>query len=54
MLKAYLEKNDPRGKIILNELLRINKDYFQDNLENKEETLEKLFDSSSIFWRCLM
>jgi hypothetical protein len=49
MAKAYLEENDPRGKIILEELIRINKDYFQanNNLENNEETLESLFDSSN-------
>lgn len=48
MAKAYLEENDPRGKIILEELIKINKEYFQDNeIENKEEKLETLFDSSN-------
>lgn len=49
MSKSYLEENDPRGKIILDELIKINKDYFQlnNNIENKEDNLEMLFDSSN-------
>ena len=49
MEKQYLKEKDPRGKIILEELIRINKDYFYENnnLNNKEDNLEMLFNSSN-------
>lgn len=46
MNKPYLEEKDNRGKIIYQELLKVNKDYFYED-DNKEDKLELLFNSSN-------
>ena len=47
MNSAYLQRKDPRGKIIFESLLENNKEYFSDN-KIKKDNLEILFNSSNI------